>query len=80
VSGEAERAAAVRAEQDADERAALHELIVVRLSEAMDDHSDSWGTGRCDCGYVEPHGLGIGLHQLEAAAWAVMDLVPEATT
>lgn len=77
MSGEAAHAAAVREELAAQARADLHELVVARLSEAMDAHSDSYGTGRCDCGYAEPHGLGIGLHQLEAAAWAVMDLVPE---
>jgi hypothetical protein len=81
VSGEAERAAAVRAEQAAEQRAELHELIVAELDEAMSEHGQVNGAvspstrGRCECGYVEPHGLGIGLHQLEAAASAVLELL-----
>lgn len=81
MSGEAERAAAIRAEQRAEADAELHELLVARLSEALDAHGQVNGAvspstrGRCECGYVEPHGLGIGLHQLEAAAAELLPLV-----
>lgn len=78
MSGEAERATAIRAEQEAEERAALRELLAARLGEAMDEHEHGADSSRCACGYVEPYGLGIGLHQLEAAADAVLDLIADA--
>ena len=76
MSGEAERAA--------QERADLHELVVARLSEAMDSHGMA-GTryvgdaerSLCECGYLDPYGVGLGMHQLEQAAWAVLDLIPQ---
>ena len=74
MSGEAERAAAIRAERAAEERQALRELLVGRLSEAIDEHDDLGG-GRCSCGYAEPYGIGVGLHQLEAQADAVIELM-----
>lgn len=56
------------------ERAALHEQVVVALTDFMDRHDpDPDDMSRCVCGYREPHGLGIGVHQLEAAADSVLD-------
>jgi len=67
------RAAAARAKDAAQQRAGLHELVVAALSDAM-DHHDEVAASLCACGYREPYGIGIGMHQLEAAATAVLDL------
>lgn len=82
MSGEAARAADVRAEQEAEERAELVEEIEAELSAAFDNHGQA-GTrfvgeherSLCECGWLDHLGVGLGEHQLHEAALAVLAIV-----